>query len=325
MVDAKTKYLDQSAIPVIDIAELYSETNLALRRVADEMRRAAESIGFFYVTNHGIPQAQIARAFEIAHHFFGSLPEQKAHVAVNAFHRGFLRIGEAKMYDGARADLKESFVWGLELDADRRAELRPDTMIGRNVWPDFLPEMQSVLVSHLESCNKVGWLLLRAFATGLGISHDYFVRTTDRPLSRGSLIYYPPQPPELGEKQFGVAPHTDYGCLTLLCQDDAGGLQVRNADGDWVTALPIADTFVVNVGDLLARWTNDRFASTPHRVINRSGRERFSVAVFVDPNEETIIEPVVPQGEKSHYDPVTCAAYIRSRYDAAFSYRRAKT
>ena len=99
------------------------------------------------------------------------------------------------------------------------------------------------------------------------------MRSVDRPVSRGSIIYYPPQPPEMGADQFGVSSHTDYGCLTLLYQDSTGGLQVQGRSGSWLTAHPIADTFVVNVGDLLARWSNDRFRSTPHRVVNRSGRD----------------------------------------------------
>jgi isopenicillin N synthase-like dioxygenase len=184
--------------------------------------------------------------------------------------------------------------------------------------------MRKTLNAYFEACNSAGWRLLRAFAASIGAAEDAFVRTIDRPTSRGSLIYYPPQPPDMGDNQFGVSPHTDFGCLTLLYQDDVGGLQVRAADGAWVTAHPIPGTFVVNVGDLLARWTNDRFKSTPHRVVNRSGRERFSVAVFVDPNAETVIEPVVVPGEIRRYPPVTAEQYIQGRFDAAFAYRQAK-
>jgi isopenicillin N synthase-like dioxygenase len=148
------------------------------------------------------------------------------------------------------------------------------------------------------------------------------VRTIDRPISRGSILYYPPQPPDMGTDQFGVSSHTDYGCLTLLYQDSTGGLQVQDSGGTWLTAHPIEGTFVVNVGDLLARWTNDRFRSTPHRVVNRSGHARYSTALFIDPNADTLIEPVVRAGELARYAPVTCAAYLRSRLDASFAYRQ---
>ena len=122
--------------------------------------------------------------------------------------------------------------------------------------------------------------MMRAFALSLDLPETAFLGSFQAPIARGAAIYYPP--PEAGEP-FGVSPHTDYGCLTLLYQDQVGGLEVLGRDGDWVTAHPIEDTFVVNVGDLLARWSNDGLRSTPHRVINRAGRERFSLAVAWDP------------------------------------------
>lgn len=164
--------------------------------------------------------------------------------------------------------------------------------------------------------------MLEAVALALDIPRDTFVRSIDRPISRGSMIYYPPQPPEMGAEQFGVSSHTDYGCLTLLYQDSTGGLQVQARDGAWIMAQPIAGTFVVNVGDLLARWSNDRFRSTPHRVVNTSGRTRLSTALFIDPNRDTVIEPVVRAGVAARYEAVTCGDYLRSRLDAAFAYRR---
>ena len=120
------------------------------------------------------------------------------------------------------------------------------------------------------------------------------------------------------------ANQSDYGCLTILCQDDVGGLEVQTRLGEWVTAYPIEGTFVVNVGDLLARWTNDSFASTPHRVINKSGRERYSLVVAVDPDYDTMIDPsaLLAEGVEPHYPPVLCGDYILERFDKAFSYRK---
>ena len=144
-------------------------------------------------------------------------------------------------------------------------------------------------------------------------------------LARGSIIYYPPQPPDLGASQFGVSAHTDYGCLTILSQDSNGGLQVRNRAGEWIAAPPIPGTFVINIGDLLARWTNDVFTSTPHRVINASGRPRYSIAVFFDPDYDTPIEALpacVKPGTAPAYPPVSCGDYIVGRFDKAFAYRK---
>lgn len=307
-------------IPVIDIGRLAGGDAAGLAAVAGEMLAAAESSGFFYVRNHGIDQALIDEVFALSQAFYARADEDKKQVVVNAWHRGFVRAGEAKMYQGARPDLKESFVWGMDTTTDAGA---PDAHgVAPNRWPGFMPELRPTLVRYFEETNAVGWRLLRAFAVAIGEPEDRFVRTISRPTTRGTMIYYPPQPPDLDDEQFGVSPHTDWGCLTLLYQDQTGGLEVRGRDGGWVTAHPIPGTFVVNVGDLLARWTNDRFTSNPHRVVNRSGRARYSVAAFVDPDRDTVIDPVVRAGEAAKYAPVTCGEYVQSRFDAAFAYRQ---
>ena len=299
-------------IPVIDLAGL-DAGGAAILRVGRDMLRAAETVGFFYISNHGVPQPLIDDVFRVAHAFFAKPLDRKQGVAVNAGHRGFIRMGEAKMATGAKPDLKESFVWGLDAPG-------PDG-IPPNQWPHFQPELRPVLTEFFGAGSVVGWRLLRAVACALDVAPETFVRTIDRPVSRGSVIYYPPQPPEMGSDQFGVSSHTDYGCLTLLYQDDTGGLQVQARNG-WLMAQPIPGSFVVNVGDLLARWSNDRFRSTPHRVVNRSGRARYSTALFIDPNRDTPIVPVTRQGEAARYDVVTCGDYLRSRLDAAFAYRK---
>lgn len=312
---AQVRRMEAAAIPVIDLDG---------PDVPARMLDAAEGTGFFYVRNPGIPQAMIDEVFAVSRRFFAAPVEAKQQAAVNAWHRGFLRAGEARMEGSKRPDLKESFIWGLDTASPGQAPAADG--IPPNRWPDFLPGMRPLLNEYFHACNAAGWRLLRAFAAGIGAPEDVFVRSIDRPTSRGALIYYPPQPPAHGAEQFGVSPHTDFGVLTLLYQDQVGGLQVQGKDGDWVTAHSIPGTFVVNVGDLLARWTNDRFASTPHRVVNASGRERYSVGVFVDPNAETVIEPVVAPGSTAAaaaYPPVTCSAYIQSRMDAAFAYRQA--
>ncbi len=162
-----------------------------------------------------------------------------------------------------------------------------------------------------------------AFALSLYLPEEVFLQATNQPIARSSVIYYPPQSSDLGETQFGVAPHTDYGCLTLLWQDSVGGLEVQTRQGEWVTAHPLEDTLVVNVGDLLSRWTNNAFQSTLHRVINRKNVERYSMAIAWDPNFETLVDPakVFPESEAVQYEPVQCGDYVLSRFDASFNYR----
>jgi isopenicillin N synthase-like dioxygenase len=319
---AKAKSIDASAIPVIDIIGLKDGSLSCGREVAEAFLAAAQNVGFFYIKNHGVRTELIAEAFAVSAEFFAHSAEEKDSVRVSDRHRGFLSVGQAKMQGSVTKDLKESFIWGREYSADALVSLADNLMIGKNRWPVFVPRMPQVLNDYFEICVDLGKSLLRVFAQALEVNPEYFTDGFDFTVSRGSTLYYPPQPPTLGDKQFGVAPHTDYGCLTLLYQDDTAGLQVLGADRTWINASPIKGTYVVNVGDLLARWTNDLFRSTPHRVINSSGRVRQSLAVFVDPNFATPIVPVVKNGQTAKYNPTTCGAHILSRFDKSFAYRR---
>ncbi|TFH49374.1 MAG: isopenicillin N synthase family oxygenase [Lysobacterales bacterium] len=321
---ATSKQIALSEIPVIDISRLRSDDSAGLARVAARLRLAAADPGFFYVSHHGVPEATLEVAREASRRFFALHLDEKQKVRIDAHHRGFLRVGEAKMYGGANPDLKESYVFGLDVQADDEAIVAGNPLLGLNNWPDFMPELRPACNDFFTSMSTCARSLMRAFAVAMGLAPDFFLQSVQRPVSRGSLIYYPPQPPRMGTEQFGVAPHTDYGCLTLLWQDATGGLEILNKRQEWVTALPIEGTLVVNVGDLLARWTNDLFSSTAHRVINRSGHERYSMALFFDPDVNTCIDPaeVIGSDEQPRYPPVTCGEYILSRYQAAFSYRK---
>lgn len=321
---ATARTVDFHEIPVIDMAPV-AAGGAGLAAVAAELRRAAVEVGFFYVRRHGIPEAVIEGAFAASREFFALPLERKLRVAVDKRHRGFIRMGEAKMYSNARPDLKESFVYGLDLpesDSDVRAG-KP--LMGPNRWPADLPVLKQAFDRYYAEIDRTGRNLLRAIAVSLGLAETFFVARYTKPLARGSLIYYPPQPPDLGRDQFGVSAHSDYGCITFVCQDDSGGLQVRNRAGEWIAAPPIPGTLVVNIGDLLARWTNDLFRSTPHRVVNTSGRARYSLAVFYDPDfdaEVKAIESCVAPGETPRYPPTTCGAHVLSKFDAAFAYRK---
>ena len=308
-------------IPVIDVSPLEGGEAAACGRVADELCEVARTVGFFYVRDHGVPRVQLDRVFSLARRFFAASDEDKRTVAISPYHRGWLEIGATKMYGSDEPDVKESFVWGLDIQPDDPDFLAGGRLLAPNQWPEFLPEMRAQLTAYFESTQRCGERLLRAFAHGLGVDPSYFLARVDKPVSRGALIYYPARSAEPESATFGSAPHADYGTLTLLAQDDVGGLQVQTKSGDWITAEPIDGTFVVNVGDLLARWSNGRFESTPHRVVNPRGRARYSVAMFVDPNWDSVVEPVTLEGERARYAPIGCADYIMDRYNEAFAYR----
>ena len=309
-------------IPVIDVSPLQRNVEDAYRRVGDQLCEAAQTVGFFYVRNHGVPPGLLNDAFRAALNFFSSHEEDKRSVAISPFHRGWLQVGATKMAGSRESDSKESFVWGLDIAADDPDFLAGGRLLAPNQWPTFLPQMRAQLTAYFQATQLCGQWLLRAFATGLDVRPDYFLAQVDKPVSRGALIYYPARSPEPNVQGFGAAPHSDFGTLTLLAQDDVGGLQVRDATGAWIDAPPVEDTFVVNVGDLLARWSNGRFESTPHRVVNPLGKERYSVAMFVDPNWDSIVHPVTHSGERAKHEPVGCAEYIMDRYDEAFAYRK---
>jgi len=320
---ASATVTDVSAIPVIDMAPLATRDRAAIGAVADALVDAARRVGFFYVRNHAVPQSLVERVYALSRRFFALPAAEKESIRIDARHRGFLAIGQARMYEQARVDLKESFIWGPELGPDDPDVAAGKPLMGPNQWPAAMPELAPTLLAYSAAVMECGRSLLSGFAVSLGLDPDFFRGSFAKPLARCSLIYYPPQPPESGSEQFGVAPHTDYGGLTLLSQDDTGGLQVRARSGDWVTAPPIPGTFVVNIGDLMARWTNDRFVSTPHRVVNASGRARYSVGVFFDPHFDAVIDPRdLRPSDPPRYPPVTCGDYIVSRLNKSFSYRR---
>jgi isopenicillin N synthase-like dioxygenase len=320
---ATAAVIDKSAIPVISMAGLEQDDPAAAGRVGAEIRRAAETVGFFYVKDHGIPAALIERARQAARRFFALPLEQKDRLRINAFHHGFLGIGKAKMTGNRKPDLKESFVWGFEAPAGESPDAPDNPFLGANRWPAEDPDFKAAVYAYFEAANDCGRRLLEAIALGMGLPERSFTARFARPISRASLTYYPPQPPDMGAEQFGVGAHSDFGCLTMLCQDEVGGLQVEAQDGRWVTAHPIADTLVVNIGDLLERWTNGKLRSIPHRVVNSSGRERYSLVVAVDPDFETPIDPAIAcaPGETPKFPVTSCGDYVLSRFDQSFAYR----
>lgn len=320
MAYAQAKQLDPELIPVVDITDL--RTGRDPKSVARQLHGASQALGFIYIKGHGIPDTVIDTARSTAYDFFRATSQQKSAVKISAKHRGWLGRGGAKMQDDAKADLKESFIWGYE---DQTGSLPDDhDLRGTNLWPDFLPEMRDHSMVYFKQAHQVAHHLMRGFALGLNLSEDFFLQTASRPLSRASFVYYPAQPEELGDEQFGVGPHTDFGVLTVLCQDSVGGLQVQDISGDWIEAPPMSGTLIVNVADLLARWTGGSYKSTPHRVVNSSGRERLSLVLAFDPNPETIVDPRSVFGDDfaAAEPPITCGDYLTWRFNKAFAYRK---
>ena len=256
--------------------------------------------------------------------FFALPVEQKQRIAVSRDQRGWMATGMATMPGAAEHDLKEVFFWGRELAADDPDLLAGKALLAMNKWPDdTLPQLRRELLPYYHAVCQLGTALLQAVALALGAPDDFFSSRYRAPLARGQLVYYPPAESGVQHSQFGVAPHSDFGVLTLLLQDDNGGLRVQTRDGDWLDAPPLPGTLVCNIGDLLQRWSNDRLLSTRHAVINRSGRARYSIPVFFDPDSDALVDPqTLDPTAEPRYPPVSAGDYISGRNRAAFAQYR---
>jgi len=317
--------MSSAQLPIIDLAPAIEGGQADRARVAEEIYQACSRTGFFYVINHGVPEAVIEAAARTMLDFFHQPAEDKRRVAVNSRHRGWHEIGGAHMYGAQKPDYKEFFGIGLELPETDRDVVAGQPLRGANNWPGFMPQVSQDFYRYYQEVGVCGARLLRVMAVSLGLDEHFFSPRYVKPMQRTQAVYYPPQPADMGADQFGVAPHTDYGCMTLLWQDTVGGLEVRNLDGEWIAAPPVAGSFVVNVGDLMARWSNDRFASTPHRVVNRSGVERMSIATFYDPSYDAVVDPrdLTSADLEPIYEPIAAGDYILGRINDSMSYRKA--
>jgi isopenicillin N synthase-like dioxygenase len=311
------------ASPVIDLSGFRSGDRVAFERVAKELGAAARGIGFFSIVEHGIPSELIAAAFAEARWFFGLPTVEKERISVrnSKDYRGYVRIGEETLDPTKAPDVKECFNAGPDLRADD-----PDVVAGRpfaavNQWPDS-PAFATTLKAYHAANLELVVRLHRALAYDLGTDETYFDARFSRAVGILRLLRYPPHPGTFDGSQYGAGAHTDYGNLTLLAQDATGGLEVRARDGSWIAVPPIAGAFVCNIGDCLMRWSNDVYVSTPHRVVNRAGNERFSIAYFGDPNADALVECLpscLAPGQDPTYPPVTYGDYLRSRYDETYT------
>jgi isopenicillin N synthase-like dioxygenase len=312
-------------IPVIPFEGVRRRDPSSVRDVAAAIRAACLDSGFFYIDGHGVDDAIIQAAREQATAFFRQPIEMKRLARVNMRHRGFNALGDALMYEARKPDYKEFFSMGLDLPEDDPDVVAGEKLRGPNNWPPDRPAFRAAMEAFYDAIGACGADLMRAVAVSLDADPAFFADKYRKRLQRTQAVYYPPQPPDAGEDQFGVAPHTDFGCITLLWQDESGGLEVlERRSRSWIPAPPIPGTLVVNVADLLARWTNDRYASTPHRVINRSGHERLSIATFYDPDYKAVVDPRAlgtPEAE-CRYAPILAGDHIVGRIERSFGYRK---
>lgn len=281
-------------VPVIDVAPLVTRVG-DRSRVANEIRQACRYSGFFYIAGHGVEERLQRRLEECSRQFFAQDLASKLEIAMERggrAWRGYFPVG-AELTSG-KADLKEGIYFGAELPADHPHVKAGTPLHGVNLFPRNLPELREAVLAYMDAMTQLGHILMEGIAESLGLEASYFAdRYTREPLTLFRIFNYPHEPAALSEEpRWGVGEHTDYGLLTILKQDDSGGLEVKSADG-WIPAPPIPNSFVCNIGDMLDRMTAGQYRSTPHRVRNLTSRDRLSFPFFFDPDFDASIHPIV--------------------------------
>jgi isopenicillin N synthase-like dioxygenase len=316
-------------IPVIDFGPFLWGGAGERARVAEQIGDACRNIGFFYVANHGVPWSTVQRFFGLCEQFFALsvATKQQIDIAQSTCHRGWFSMG-AENLDPAKqtgdGDLKEGIKIGQDLPPHHVYVAQGVPLHGPNQWPaepaDFTPTARELI----GLMTNLGRQVMHAMAMALSLDEDFFDERLTLPMCTLGPLHYPPQRGQITEAQIGAGAHTDFGCLTLLAQHAVAGLQVRNADGVWISAPPIDGTFVVNIGDMMARWTNDVFCSTVHRVVNTSGEERYSMPFFFDPNYDADVSclPTCTSADRPpRYAPTTGLAHLQEKINESFAYR----
>ena len=298
-------------IPIVDLGATFSGDRAARAAVATQIRTAAHDTGFFYVANHGIDRALVDGAFAQAERFFDQPEAWKMALRKQPRTNGYEPLETQRLDNASPGDLKESFNFSAP-----QADGAPDVVT--NLWPSDLPGFREGLDAYYQPMLRLGLHISRLIALSLAMPEDFFdagLRTPTAPLR---LLRYPPQPADAQFNQIGAGAHTDWGWITLLAQDDRGGLEVETAAGDWVRAEPVPGTFVVNLGDLVKRWTNGLYHSNLHRVMNnRSGRNRHSMVLFYNPAYATYVECLptcLAPGEQPKFPPCTSGEHTAQRY-----------
>lgn len=318
-------------LPVIDLAGLRDPaTDAPIARALDA---AFRTVGFCYFVNTGIDPDLLNGVFAASRRFHAMPARAKSAVAMNPFHRGYMApktslIRTSSVARVTRPNDSESFMLMHEVPPDDPRFGTP--LNGPNQWPADLPGFRQAVVAYDAALRRFCLRLLRPLALALDLPPDALAPHFHRPTTFLRLLHYPPQPPDAPGDAFGSAPHTDYGFITILAQDDAGGLEVRPRDGDWIPAPPIPGSVVVNVADMLARWTNDRWQSTPHRVKNLSGRDRYSCPYFFDMDLDCMVacldtchDTSLGAANPPRYQPVRYGDYLLARLDRNYAYRQA--
>ncbi len=281
-------------IPVIDLGPYLACHPDAREAAAAELRHAYEDVGFYFITNHGVPQSLVDAVFAEAARFHAQPLDEKLKLRINQHNIGYLPVRgsttrHSKINDDNKPNLNEALFLKRDLPPDHpdvRANL---PFRGANQWPANLPGFRETITTYQAALENLALALLPLYATALNLPPDWFADKFADPMYTLRMSHYP-KVDAVEDNEFGLAPHSDTSFMTLLAQNKIPGLAIRLPNGKWVDAPALEGSFLVNGGDMLRRWTNERFLATPHRVINRSGQERYAIPFFFDCNYRTIMQ-----------------------------------
>lgn len=318
-------------VPVIDLGPFLAGAPGALERTALLLREASESLGFYFIGNHGIAQSLIDRVFGEAERFHSLPLEKKLAVRAGKTTIGYLPLGGQTQNTSVYAksthpDRSASFYIRADYPPDH-----PDRLAGRpwvqdNRWPADLPGFRETTLEYYAAVSALGYKLLRLQAVALDLPEDYFANHDAFRPSNGTLRLLHCPPRDLAnEGQFGIGPHTDYGHLTILAQQRVPGLEILTRDEQWIEAPALAGHFLVNNADLCSRWTNGRFRSAPHRVINKTGERRHSIPFFTATRHDVTLACLPTcqgPGNPPKFEPITYGDYVAAINKANYDFIR---
>jgi len=305
---ARAHEVGLTEIAIVDFAPFLSGDALGRRRTARAIAEACHEIGFFYLTNHGVPAEAIADVRAQSEAFFNLAPAERAKSAATPdWYRGWMDLSKVGLSSRSREiesyRIQTDHPWVGDQDAKTRHLYAP------NRWPPGMPAFQQKATAYFEWMTRLAAHLRRAFALGLGLAEDRFEPYYANPLYQLTLLHYG-SVDAADAAAVNSTPHTDEGPFTILWQDAVGGLEVKRRDGVWIAAPPIEDAFVINIGDMMMWWSNGRYLSNLHKVRNTSGRERYSIPFFANPDGEAIIAPLpefVAEDGEARYPPAHVA------------------
>jgi isopenicillin N synthase-like dioxygenase len=314
-----------TTIPVIDLGPYTAGAPGALKAAADELQAALERVGFFLIVNHGVERDLIARTFAEARRFHAQPAAAKLALRMNEHNNGYMAMGRYAVWTSEvnandKPDLNEAFFTKRERSPEDPLVRSRRRFAGPNRWPENLPGFRETVLAYTGAVDALGRRLLPACAVALALPPDTFDAAFAESQFSFRLSHYPPIGAE--PNQFGIAPHTDANFLTFLAQTEVPGLQIRLPSGEWLDVPYVPDSYAVNAGDMMTRWTNGRFKSTPHRALPPVGRPRYAIPFFLGPHLDTEIACLPTcqaPNDPARFPPITYDAYLHWWYDANYN------